>query len=122
MKLGKLKQAEESLKKILNADLPIQEAYKLSRMVARVSEELTAAEKMRVDLVIKKYGTQKEDKTWFIQPEKLEEFYNEYNKLLETEVDVPIVKIKMETLNGTKLSPIDLHNLDFIFEEEQEKK
>ena len=120
MKLGKLKQADESLKKLLTADLPVQEAYKLSRVVARISEELTAAEKIRNDLVMKKYGVKKDDK-FAVPPEKLEEFYKEYNTLLDVEVDIPIVKIKLDSLNGAKLSAVDLHNLDFIFEEEKEK-
>jgi GTP1/Obg family GTP-binding protein len=122
MKLGKLVQASGSLKKLLNADLPAREAYRLSRMATRMEEELTAVEKLRIDLVMKKYGTQKEDKTWFVPPEKLEVFHKEYNELLDVEVDIPTVKIKLEVLDDVKLSAVDLGNLSFLLEEEQEKK
>lgn len=119
MKLGQLKAAEQSIGKLLNCDLPIKEAYQLSRMIKKTQEYLTTAEEIRNNLV-KKYGTVQDDKSIKVMSDKIQFFVDEYNKLLDIDIDLKFTKIGAELLNGAKLSPIDINNLEFILEEKSD--
>lgn len=124
IKLGKLVQVKNSLVKLVNADLPVREAYNLSKTLKRIEEELKTADEIRISL-IKKIGQEvmKDDKPTGetrILPEDQERFFTEYNQLLDVEVDIPACKINLNQLNGAKLSAVDIVNLDFILEGESD--
>lgn len=52
-----------------------------------------------------------------IPKEKLEDFNRESTELNETEVSIPGVKIKVGELEGVKIAPAHMMNLDWLIEE-----
>ncbi len=115
IKLGQIYKSKDSLQKLFNCDLPVIQSYQLSKVLTAFNEELKRIEEVRTVLV-KKHGTEK-DGMFTVEDRSKEQFFSEFNPLLETEVDIPITKIKLEILNGAKLSAIDVSNLEFILEE-----
>jgi len=124
MKLSTIINAQQSLTKLANSDLPVKIAYSLSKTIQKLSVEFKAFDEARNKL-FEKYGEEIEEKTKTGQPnrykkiknENIEEFQKEINKLLDLEVEVDFKKIKVSNLEKVNLSAIDLTNLEFILEE-----
>lgn len=110
--LSALKKAEESLKKILTQDLPISQAYLLSRFGKKIITELDIYEEHRNKLILQ-FGKQSEDGSYIV--ENNEEFTKELTNLLNTEIEIDINLIDLNTIKDyIKLSAIDLINLEFL--------
>ena len=118
-----------SMGKILNAPLPAVKAYHLSKLKDKIESEAKQFFAAK-NLAIKKFGTEKTKgkEDFEIQPgtKEMEQFNNEINKLLETEVDLRHynpVELKVEDLGALTLSAIDFANLDpFVKFDLTEKK
>lgn len=107
--------SQNSLTKLINLDLPITTAYKFSRLVKKIREELATFEESRVALV-KKYGN-KEDTSGTVRVslDATEEFSNELKKLLEVEIEVDFEPIPLSDLGDIKMSAVDISNLEIFF-------
>ena len=85
--LAEVKSLESSLSKIFNKDVNIKLAYRLGKLLKRLSEEMKMLEENRIKLV-KKYGEEDEEtKQLSVPPEKTQEFYNEFNELMQIEIE-----------------------------------
>ena len=121
--------AVSSMGKILNAPLPAVKAYHLSKLKDKIESEIKQFYTTK-NLVIKKLGKEKTKgkDDYEIQPgtKEMEQFNDEINKLLETEVDIRHynpVELKVEDLGALQLSAIDFASLDpFIKFDLSEKK
>ena len=117
--LGKLKNSEQALVKLSNSSLPINLAYKISKMIKVVSSELTELEEHRKKLV-EKYGEDNGEGSLIVPEHNIENFVQEINPLFQEEIDLPFEKIKAASIPDTiSLTPIEVTQLeDFIdFEE-----
>jgi hypothetical protein len=112
--LGEIRNLEGSLTKIMDKDVPVKTAYKVSKFLKRISEELRAIEERRVALV-KKYSRGEDEKGNFkVVPEKEIYFRKEFAELLQTEVDIDVLPVPLNDFGDIALSPIDLMKLEKI--------
>jgi len=112
MKLGQLLLIKDTIVKILNSDLPIKEAYRLSKMTETVFTEIGHVQSFR-DQLLAKYGTPSEDGNIMVGQENKEEFLEKYNELLDQDFEGDLIPLDLEVLDnaGVKLSPINVRVL-----------
>jgi hypothetical protein len=114
--LGAIKNAEPSLKKLLNADLHISVAFILSKLIKTIESELTHYEEQRQTLV-KKHGEDDGNGNIHVKESAYNEFFSDLAELNKIEVEVAFQPISVAKLDGVKLSAVDLAMLaDFITE------
>jgi len=111
MKLGEILLAKDPMKKILSSELPIKEAYELSKITEGFFEEVGRIERFR-DSLLEKYGDLR-DGNVHIREETKDEFIEKYNELLAQEYESEDIKVELSLLesSGVKLSPIDVRIL-----------
>lgn len=111
MKLGEILLAKDPMKKILSSDLPIREAYELSKITEGFFQEVGRIENFR-DTLLHKYGDSV-DGNIHIRPETKDEFMEKYNELLAQDYTGDDIKVNLALLEGSdvKLSPIDVRIL-----------
>lgn len=119
MKLTNLVNSLQVINKILNSDkLPIRDAYRLSKSIQKIQEELQNFDKFRIEL-IKKYGYETGDGNYQIKSEFENNFRQEIDELLNTEVEIGVSPITLESLSKVNLSAIELSLIDHIIEPEK---
>ena len=121
--LGELKNIEESIKKLVNSEIPIKISYRLSKIIAKLSTELSLFEEHRVALV-KKYAETIEDDSGNSQvkvsKENMPLFMEEFNTLFQEPVSIQFVPININSLgDNLNFSPLDMVNLQKFFIEEE---
>jgi len=125
VRLIEIKLIENSLNKLMEANLNVKIAYKLSKLLKKIGQELQDLEENRIRLV-KKYSNDAEnDKEMKVADDKVDEFQKEFNVLLNVEVDVPFEPISIDDLgDDIKLTPIDIIRLGNIIscDEDDEEK
>jgi len=112
MKLVDIKNAEPALRKLANAELPIKLVFQISSVIDQIDPHLAKFEEFRVSLV-KKYGVETENGIE-VPKDKLGEFNDEINSLLNAEITVNILPIKLESIleaENMKFSVRDLKSL-----------
>lgn len=142
-KLFEIREMKEALLKVVELELPIKYAWRLTQLVDKFEEENAKIEKFRISLV-KKYGTrvvsiktsndtvindlsEEELKNYSdytiltdelkVSTENIDTFKQEMNSLLEEEINVDFEKIKVSDLGEYLLiSPKELYLLKKIFE------
>jgi hypothetical protein len=110
--LGSIKAAQPALTKLLNADLPIATAFKLSKLVKAVENELTSYESQRVKL-IEKLGEAEGDTTK-VKQENLPAFVEEMTKLHDIECELPGDPIPVADLGDLNISAVDVALLNGV--------
>ena len=121
-KLIEIRSLEGSLVKLTNKELPVRVAYRLSRVLKRVTEELSSIENYRVKLV-KKYSKGEDEKGIFeVAKGEEEKFGKEFSELLMEEIDIDFEPILLSDLGDICLTPIDLIRLEKIILEEKIKE
>jgi hypothetical protein len=112
IKLGDLKNVENTILKVINAELPIKIAFQINLIVDDLDDKLTKLEKFRIGLV-KKYG--EEDKLGNLQvlPANMPAFSQELKELMDSDVDFKPVKIPLEVFDtaGIKVTVKELNAL-----------
>lgn len=121
--LGELKNIEESIKKLVNSEIPIKISYRLSKIIAKLSTELSLFEEHRITLV-RKYAETTEDESGTSQvkvsKENMPLFIEEFNTLLQEPVTIQFVPININSLgDNLNFSPLDMVNLQKFFIEEE---
>lgn len=108
VKLYELKNAEALLSTMFNnQELPIQTAFKLSKLVAEISKQLTTLEDLRVRLV-NKHGTVDETGNTVVLADKTDEFMQEMDAVLNEDVTIENVSLTEADLKGVKLSAVEI--------------
>ena len=100
---------------IFGKELPIQVAYKFSKLGKTLMEELKLVEDQRMKLIQKYEGALSEDKTQFsFTPENGEAFQKEMIELLSLPIEVSFQPISVENLGNVTLTPNELLALEPI--------
>lgn len=114
--LKQLQQAQPALKKLMNADLPIKSAFKLSRIAKAINDILEDLEQQRSKLV-QKYGAPT-NQGFTVKPENIPLFAKDFEELLSESVTISECSLRMnelESWDNIKLSAMDLIALESIF-------
>jgi len=103
--------------------IPIPIFLKIREFVVRVEAALKHYEEARVSL-IKRLGWELEDGSFSMENASIKdkkEFDEEFKELLEQELDLPDVRLKVDQLAGGNMSIADLINLDYMIEFDKEQ-
>lgn len=113
VKLSQIVNSIEQFKSLQQIKLPIKIAYKIARLVNKLQPEIDTFDKKRNELIME-LGTKNEDETTSVKPDKLKEFTEKYNELLDIDVEIDwFTPIKIEELGDIS---IEVKNLpDWIF-------
>jgi hypothetical protein len=104
------------MNKILDAQLPVNISFQLTKLLKNLNEEIKVIEEQRVKLV-SKHGEQSGDQGVTVPETKKEQFLKEFAELLDTEIEInwtPVSADKFSTLN---LSANDLLKVPFLLSE-----
>jgi len=107
---------------LVEQQLPIRIAFKLTRLITRLNEEYTNLDTTRRTL-LKKYGTESENSdpnnpSYTFTPENQDKFSNEFGELLEEKVEIDWDPLSIDDLgSGLTLSVRELNTIGFIFKE-----
>lgn len=118
IRLGDLRGITGSLTKVLNQDLPVKQAYRMSKLAKAVQNELKDLETQRTAL-IKKFGERDEQGNLAVKT-KVEEYMAEYEPLLNEEVELSVIPLDLTELEQLKVSPLDIANLEPFIDEKSE--
>lgn len=80
---------KQELSILSNTDVSMKAAYKVAKLINKITPEFNLIEKFRVDLV-NKYGVSDDKGNINVPSEKLEEFGKEFNDFLNTEIELDI--------------------------------
>jgi len=125
LKLGELSTIIGSLNKLIDKEISIKTSYKLSKLTRNLMNEYKLYEDNRVKL-INKYAEKdeignvkinKEDNTIIILDVNRDKFNNEFVELINIDIEIEFEKIRLDDLGDVMISPRDLLNLDFLFED-----
>jgi hypothetical protein len=117
LKLIEIQRAQQAFQKVMNADLPVKVAFRLSRIAKAIDEVFVQIETIRNKLV-QKYGASAENSAVTVKPENIARFQQEFGELLSEEsVDLDIKPIKLGLLENFKLSALEMLALEPFIEE-----
>jgi hypothetical protein len=102
IKLGDLKNVENAILKIVNAELPIKIAFQINLMIDDLDEKLTKLENFRINLV-KKYGDADASGDLKVLPKNIKAFQQELKELLDSDVDFTPVKIPLDVFDSANI-------------------
>ena len=121
--LGRLFEARGSLAKLLDAELPIKEAYNISKILKSAQVELDFFENERKKL-IKKHGDKPDENGDIkVKEENISKFTEEFQKVLDMNVNISGDKVDLNLVNEKiKLTPKDIILLEPILENMVEQK
>lgn len=119
IKLFEISKILESIYKILDKDLPIKCAYSLSKLTKMIIAENQTLEENRIKL-LERYGEKdnsnklkvNENGTVSIMKEHIDTFQEQYNELMNIEVEIDVNSVSIESLGDINVSPKDLLVLD----------
>ena len=113
-KLGEIRNMKDPLIVLLDKPLPIKVAWNLNKLVKVFDKELADIEEFRVDL-IKKLGIENEDGSVKVPDDKMNDFVDEFNELLNQEMEISFEPISVDVLGDTTISAKDMMILERIF-------
>ena len=98
--LYELKNLEEPLSRLINQRLPIKVAYRLSKMLTKVTKELSTLETHRQAL-IKEFGDVSEDgqSIAITDPEKLKLFQEQFMELLQENIELNYEPVSIQLIS-----------------------
>jgi len=118
IKLSELRDITGSLSKVLSQDLPVKQAYRLSKLAKAVQAEMKELNELR-ERLIKKYGERDEQGNLAVKS-RLEEFQAEFTPILDEEVELSFIPLDLNDIDGLKISPLDIANLEMFIDEKSE--
>jgi len=125
IKLAQIKAIEEPLAKLADKELDIRISYRLGKFIKVIGQELQELETNRIKL-IKKYGKPVDNKAgqqeYQIEEENKNKFIDDFNKLLQEEINVDFSPISLEELKDVQLTPVDVMRLEGIVIVDNKKK
>jgi len=118
-KVRDLVQIKESLSQLLNSRLSVKTSYRIVKFSKRVIKELDDVEKARIEY-INANGVKNAKGEMEVPPEKVAEFREQMDEVLDEVVDIPVMKVNVGELEGSALTVGDIANLDFLIQEGEE--
>jgi len=117
VKLADIFMSKDALQKLLQSDLPVKTAFRISRIAKKINDVFNDIEEQRIKLVNKLGEVQEGSDEIKVPPDKLKEFHAELSSLLEEEIELDIEKIKLSELGDIKLRPVEIASLEYLIEE-----
>lgn len=119
VKLSELLDSTETLKKLSQKDFKAKLAWSISRLLKAAEQEIQEFNDTRMNL-INKYGEKGDDGQLVtddkgncrIIPENIQEFSNELNELINTEVEINANPIDIELLEDLEFTPTEMTQLE----------
>ena len=119
VKLSELLNSTETLKKLSQKDFKAKLAWSISRLLKAAEQEIQEFNDTRMNL-INKYGEKGDDGQLVtddkgncrIVPENIQEFSNELNELINTEVEINANPIDIELLEDLEFTPTEMTQLE----------
>jgi hypothetical protein len=111
VKLLRLRNSVEVMDEVSKKDIPATTSWKIARIFMKINEELEILEQERKKLILRY------DPSGEVPEEKREEFYEEFLKLLDEEVDLGFEPIPVGELGKGLIKPAELMALSFMFKE-----
>ena len=116
-KLIELLNCQEIFNKISQIQVKASLAFRISKIVKAINEELTKFNELRMELFTK-YGEKNEGTNELVITEKnKDKFMSELNQLLEETVTLNFTKIDISEIDDLKLSTVELFQLEKFLEE-----
>lgn len=121
VKLSNVVSMVDGLKVIVDKEIDINTSIKLTKIVKSVETEVDLFQKEK-DKILKKYGELDESGELVVKDDQLKildipAFEKEYQKLLNTEVELDVPKVDVKDLGDIKVSPSTLMKLEPILKE-----
>jgi hypothetical protein len=116
VKLVEVYNSVSVMNKILDAELPASVAFKLTKLLKSLNDEIKSIEDQRVKLV-SKHGQKDENGSVSVSESNKEEFIKEFSELLSTEIEIEWEPVSVEKFDGLNLSANDLLKVGFLFSE-----
>ena len=105
-------------REIHSKPMPARAAFKVARLIRELDKENEMFDKQRIDIVTRyakrdeNGNVMEQDNQILIDDDKMEEFQNEFNSLLETEVAVNAEKLDIDDLGDIELTPRQTMDLE----------
>ena len=105
-------------REIHSKPMPARTAFKVARLIRELDKENEMFDKQRIDIVTR-YAKRdengdmvEENNQVLIDDDKMQQFQDEFNALLDTEVEVNAEKLDIEDLGDIELTPKQIMNLE----------
>lgn len=129
IKAGDIEVSTKVISRLASAQLLARNAYWLMRNFRSIEKEYRTFSEVK-DVLLEKYAKKDENGGFVLDEskEKIEliletakEYWEEYAKLLNEEIDVAIFPMRIEQFEGAKLSAAEINVIYFLLEEEVEE-
>jgi len=116
-KMYEIKNMKGPLSKLIEKEIPINAAFRLNKLIKVIDEHLNDIEEHRIKL-INKYGKEDKEKNQIeVPPEKMNDFTQEINSLLNEETEVEFTPVSIDMFgDDLTLSTKDLMSLEKLIE------
>ena len=115
--LKALLDAKAAIGNLIGQPLPAPVSFRLARLVSALDPELVAFENTRTKLC-EQYGTLNTvTNVYDFEPDQDKLFREEYEALVNSEVQLPGEKFQLALLSQAKLSTVDMLKLDWLISE-----
>ena len=103
----------EALKTLMSKKLKARTAYKVGRLARDVEDELNEVNKTYREIVTK-YGEPSENNPdeYVVPNERINEYNNEINEFMATELELTVDKIPMKELEDENFTPSEIIRLE----------
>lgn len=113
--LRELLQIDGALGRVLEAPLPIKTAFKFRRLVKLLRTDVQALEETR-KMLIERYSVEEGGRRRLIDDSK-EEFEQEYQELMDQEIEFDFEPVSISELSGLSLSAKEAFDLERFIKE-----
>lgn len=123
VKIGELLNSTEALQKLAGTELKAKLAWQVGRILKAAEAEIQSFNETRMNL-IKKYG-EKDENGELVTDEQgnckivegdINEFSNELNDLINSEVEISGNKIKIDDLDKVDFTPAEMAQLEILID------
>ena len=120
---NQLQNSTVALSKLSQKELPIKVSFKLAKNISKINAELKIYNDERQKLVEKYSIKDKDDKPIIennqikLQPELITEWNRDMQELLSIESEVDIKQFSIDSLDGIKISPSELTQINYMIED-----
>lgn len=112
--LSEVVNSVDGLKALLECKLPVKVAYRISKLINnQIERELKNFNEARNKL-IEEFGSENEDKTISVKPEKMSDYIAKLNDLLSEQVTLDWEPLDVESLGDAQIEPKNLPSFLFI--------
>ena len=128
LKIADLLNSTDVLQKLAGKELKAKLAWQVGRMLKEAEKEIQSFNETRMKL-INKYGSKDENgelvmdenNNCKIEPESINNFSNELNELIASEIEINAHKIKIDDIENINFTPSEMAQLEpFVdFDEEE---